>query len=216
MCSRGLRQERTTTFRSPSSCPYFWPGSRACCGAAHGSRVRIKRQAERRAGTTKGSAGRASDEEVFSFDGKTIDFGNLELRTKESTIQLTLMEAKLLRHLIRSKGRTVSRKSILEDVWGLREDTDTRAIDNFIVRLRRYIEEDPAEAATSADGARSRISIRRLASIPLHAQPPERPSRRSTGVTTLERLQAAAVDTERPSGKIDGARNTWDTRGAPP
>ncbi|MDR3720742.1 MAG: response regulator transcription factor [Candidatus Acidoferrales bacterium] len=97
------------------------------------------------ASTTKGSAGRASDEEVFSFDGKTIDFGNLELRTKESTIQLTLMEAKLLRHLIRSKGRTVSRKSILEDVWGLREDTDTRAIDNFIVRLRRYIEEDPAE-----------------------------------------------------------------------
>ncbi|MGA8011440.1 MAG: response regulator transcription factor [Candidatus Acidiferrales bacterium] len=96
-------------------------------------------------GTTKGSTGRASDEEVFSFDGKTIDFGNLELRTKESTIQLTLMEAKLLRHLIRSKGRTVSRKSILEDVWGLREDTDTRAIDNFIVRLRRYIEEDPAE-----------------------------------------------------------------------
>ncbi len=107
--------------------------------------MRIERQAERRAGTTKGSAGRASDEEVFSFDGKTIDFGNLELRTKESTIQLTLMEAKLLRHLIRSKGRTVSRKSILEDVWGLREDTDTRAIDNFIVRLRRYIEEDPAE-----------------------------------------------------------------------
>ena len=91
------------------------------------------------------SSGRASDEEVFSFDGRTIDFGTLELRTKDSTIQLTLMEAKLLRHLIRSKGRTVSRKSILEDVWGLREDTDTRAIDNFIVRLRRYIEEDPSE-----------------------------------------------------------------------
>jgi DNA-binding response OmpR family regulator len=55
------------------------------------------------------------------------------------------MEAKLLRHLIRSVGRTVSRKSILEDVWGLNEDTDTRAIDNFIVRLRRYIEENPSE-----------------------------------------------------------------------
>ena len=55
------------------------------------------------------------------------------------------MEAKLLRQLIRSEGRTVSRKSILEDVWGLREDTDTRAIDNFIVRLRRYIEDDPAK-----------------------------------------------------------------------
>jgi DNA-binding response OmpR family regulator len=95
------------------------------------------------------AAGKASaetaDEEVYSFGGKTIDFGTLELRTKNNTIQLTLMEAKLLRHLIRSKGRTVSRKSILEDVWGLREDTDTRAIDNFIVRLRRYIEENPSK-----------------------------------------------------------------------
>jgi DNA-binding response OmpR family regulator len=85
------------------------------------------------------------DSEVFSFNGKTIDFGTLELRVNDTTIQLTLMEAKLLRHLIRSKGRTVSRKSILEDVWGLHEDTDTRAIDNFIVRLRRYIEQDPSK-----------------------------------------------------------------------
>jgi DNA-binding response OmpR family regulator len=101
---------------------------------------------EGRAGAGKGGASsEAADEDVYSFDGKTIDFGTLELRTKDSTIQLTLMEAKLLRHLIRSKGRTVSRKSILEDVWGLREDTDTRAIDNFVVRLRRYVEEDPAK-----------------------------------------------------------------------
>jgi DNA-binding response OmpR family regulator len=55
------------------------------------------------------------------------------------------MEAKLLRHLIHANGRTVTRKSILEDVWGLREDTDTRAIDNFIVRLRRYLEENPSK-----------------------------------------------------------------------
>jgi DNA-binding response OmpR family regulator len=87
----------------------------------------------------------AVDSEVFSVNGKTIDFGTLELRVNGVTIQLTLMEAKLLRHLIRSKGRTVSRKSILEDVWGLHEDTDTRAIDNFIVRLRRYIEKDPSK-----------------------------------------------------------------------
>jgi DNA-binding response OmpR family regulator len=82
---------------------------------------------------------------VYSFNGKTIDFGNLELRTGTTTIQLTLMEAKLLRHLIHNNGKNVSRKSILEDVWGLREDTDTRAIDNFIVRLRRYLEDDPAK-----------------------------------------------------------------------
>jgi two-component system, OmpR family, alkaline phosphatase synthesis response regulator PhoP len=82
--------------------------------------------------------------DVFSFRGKTIDFGILELSTNRGKIQLTLMEADLLRHLIRSKGRVVSRKSILEEVWGLKEDTDTRAIDNFVVRLRRYIEDDPA------------------------------------------------------------------------
>ena len=81
---------------------------------------------------------------AFSFDGRTIDFGALELRSGESTIHLTLMETELLRHLVRNDGRIVSRKQILEEVWGLREDTDTRAIDNFVVRLRRYIEEDPA------------------------------------------------------------------------
>jgi len=91
------------------------------------------------------NGGNANESDVYAFDGKTIDFGALELRTNDSMIQLTLMEAKLLRHLIRSKGRTVSRKSILEDVWGLHEDTDTRAIDNFIVRLRRYLEEDPSK-----------------------------------------------------------------------
>lgn len=85
------------------------------------------------------------NEEIFRLDGKTIDFGSLELRAKDNTIHLTLMEAKLLRHLIQNQGRTVSRSSILEDVWGLDEDTDTRAIDNFIVRLRRYLEENPSK-----------------------------------------------------------------------
>jgi len=82
---------------------------------------------------------------TFAFDGKIIDFSTLELRLKKETIQLTVMEAELLRHLVRNEGKVVSRKSILEDVWSLREDTDTRAIDNFIVRLRRYIEDLPSK-----------------------------------------------------------------------
>ena len=86
-----------------------------------------------------------SDYGTFTFSGKTIDFGELELRSLGNTIHLTLMEAQLLRHLIRNNGRVVSRGSLLQDVWGLREDTDTRAIDNFIVRLRRYIEDDPSQ-----------------------------------------------------------------------
>jgi two-component system alkaline phosphatase synthesis response regulator PhoP len=93
--------------------------------------------------TTSGVQEYAKD--VFVFDGKTIDFGALELVTPDRTIRLTLMETELLRYLIARSGLVVSRKSILEEVWNLRVDTDTRAIDNFIVRLRRYIEDDPAK-----------------------------------------------------------------------
>jgi len=79
----------------------------------------------------------------YTFRGKTIDFEQLEVRTGESRMQLTMMEAALLRYLIQHEGTPVSRDAILEAVWGLRDDTETRAIDNFIVRLRRYIEDDP-------------------------------------------------------------------------
>ena len=81
---------------------------------------------------------------TFEFGSKTIDFEALELRSGAQTVHLTLMEADLLRYLIKHDGRIVSRSAILEDVWGLREDTDTRAIDNFIVRLRKYIEDEPS------------------------------------------------------------------------
>jgi DNA-binding response OmpR family regulator len=80
----------------------------------------------------------------YVFAGRTIDFDGLELRVGEQAFPLTLMEANLLRYLVAHEGRVVSRKAMLEDVWSLREDTDTRAIDNFIVRLRRYIEHDPS------------------------------------------------------------------------
>ncbi|MBD0369730.1 MAG: response regulator transcription factor [Pyrinomonadaceae bacterium] len=84
-------------------------------------------------------------DELFVFNGRTIDFGALELRTSEQTVRLTLMEAEVLRYLLRHEGRVVPRKALLEDVWGLHEDTDTRAIDNFIVRLRKYLEDEPTK-----------------------------------------------------------------------
>lgn len=80
---------------------------------------------------------------IFTINGRTINFETLELQNESETIHLTLMEAKLLRFLVENAGKPVSRKTILEDVWDLREDTDTRAIDNFIVRLRRYLENEP-------------------------------------------------------------------------
>ena len=81
---------------------------------------------------------------VVDVGNKRIDFDALELRSGEQTVQLTLMEAELLRYLIDHEGKIVSRSAILEEVWGLREDTDTRAIDNFIVRLRKYLEDEPS------------------------------------------------------------------------
>ncbi len=111
----------------------------------------LRRSQWMRAGQPAGNAAAASDPGgvtdfgTLSFSGKTIDFGTLELRTADNVVHLTLMESELLRHLVRNDGRVVSRKQILEEVWGLHEDTDTRAIDNFMVRLRRYIEDDPAQ-----------------------------------------------------------------------
>jgi len=72
-----------------------------------------------------------------------VNFDLLELTVGDQVYPLTLMEANLLRFFIRYECKSVSRKSMLEEVWGLKEDTDTRPIDNFVVRLRRYIEEDP-------------------------------------------------------------------------
>lgn len=83
--------------------------------------------------------------DVFEFNGRVIDFDNLTLSVGSRQMQLTLMEANLLRYLIAREGQVASRQKLLEEVWGVREDTDTRAIDNFIVRLRRYIEEDPVK-----------------------------------------------------------------------
>ncbi len=91
------------------------------------------------------SASAIQSDEVFNFDGKTLDFGALELRVAGRVVRLTLMETELFRYLVKHAGRVVSRKAMLEEVWGLHEDTDTRAIDNFIVRLRKHIEAEPSK-----------------------------------------------------------------------
>lgn len=80
----------------------------------------------------------------FEFAGRCVDFEALELTAPEKQIHLTLMEADFLRYLVRNQGRIISRKELLEQVWRVHEDTDTRAIDNFVVRVRRYIEDEPA------------------------------------------------------------------------
>jgi DNA-binding response OmpR family regulator len=86
---------------------------------------------------------RAVSKDTFVFGNKSVDFNRGELRVGDQVFPLTVMEASVLRYLMQHEGQHVSRKALLSEVWGLHEDTDTRAIDNFIVRLRRYIEDDP-------------------------------------------------------------------------
>jgi DNA-binding response OmpR family regulator len=85
----------------------------------------------------------AKDE--YSFGETSVQFDLLELRSRGEVFRLTLMEANVLRYLIQHENEPVSRKTMLDEVWGLHEDTDTRPIDNFIMRLRRYIEADPQQ-----------------------------------------------------------------------
>jgi DNA-binding response OmpR family regulator len=101
---------------------------------------------ERGAGQVQAkSAVRGADSpDTFRFGDKVVDFQNLLLHAGKEIVQLTLMESELLRYLVQNAGHPVSRKAILENVWDLQEDTDTRAIDNFIVRLRKYIEDEPS------------------------------------------------------------------------
>jgi DNA-binding response OmpR family regulator len=86
----------------------------------------------------------ADPADLYTFCGKAVDFASQQLRVGGRVLPLTLMETNLLRYLIRNEGRAVSRKAMLQQVWEVHEDTDTRAIDNFIVRLRKYIEDEPS------------------------------------------------------------------------
>lgn len=87
----------------------------------------------------------AASEDLCVLGDRAIHFDKLEIHTPEKLIRLTVMEADLLRYLVERAGKIVSRKEILENVWRVHEDTDTRAIDNFIVRLRRYLEPDASK-----------------------------------------------------------------------
>ncbi len=107
-------------------------------------RTMLRRASWTRPGTSAPPPPKPS-EDRYTFRERAIHFDTLELMAPHRTTHLTLMEADLLRHLILHEGQIVSRKDILEQVWRVHEDTDTRAIDNFIVRLRRYIEDDPGE-----------------------------------------------------------------------
>ena len=103
--------------------------------------VRVKGLLRRR--RWDGASGEESPRE-FRFGEVTVRFDRFEVETHRGVIALTTREMGLLRALIARDGEAVTRGELLEEVWGLRPDTQTRVIDSFIVRLRRYIETDPS------------------------------------------------------------------------
>jgi two-component system alkaline phosphatase synthesis response regulator PhoP len=83
------------------------------------------------------------EQEIFRFDGNEVNFLTYEAKTEGRTVRLTEKECMLMKLLVERRNQVVSREEILERVWGYRFSTSSRTIDNFIVRLRRYFEEDP-------------------------------------------------------------------------
>ncbi|RKX83906.1 MAG: DNA-binding response regulator [Spirochaetes bacterium] len=80
---------------------------------------------------------------IFRFGDIIVNFDTLECKTLKGEVKLTVQEALLLRFFIENRGRLLSRKEILRDVWGIQSEVETRTVDNFVARLRKYFEKDP-------------------------------------------------------------------------
>ena len=91
----------------------------------------------RRRDWTRGATG-----DAVRVGSALVDFANFELRKGQALVRLTLLEAMLLKLLVERRGQVVTKAEILEKVWNLNPDTETRAVDNFVMRLRRHLEED--------------------------------------------------------------------------
>src|SRR5690242_7046610 len=144
LTARGRPEDVLKGFESGADDYLPKPFNLAILIARIASLLRRKNWLNPRAAETEPDVAASPVPEIFRFDDKVVHFQNLQLRVGKQVVPLTMMESDLFRCLIQNSGRPVSRKQILQEVWNLHEDTDTRAIDNFIVRLRRYIEPEPS------------------------------------------------------------------------
>lgn len=90
------------------------------------------------------TAARSEQQEVREFAGVKINFERFQLSAKGQSHDLTTMEVQLLRYFLANEGKVLSRQQILDDVWGSDSNVTTRTIDNFVLRLRKLIEPNPA------------------------------------------------------------------------
>jgi DNA-binding response OmpR family regulator len=87
---------------------------------------------------------RAQDNDLFSFNGVSIDFAKMELTRKGQDIPMTAQEFKILKFFSQNPGRVISRSQLLNEVWGYENYPSTRTVDNHIWKLRLKLEDDPA------------------------------------------------------------------------
>jgi DNA-binding response OmpR family regulator len=83
------------------------------------------------------------DQEVFQFGDMWINFASGKAKGCSGEFYLTAKEALLMKLLVKNKGNIVTREELLEKVWGYDPQTETRTVDNFIARLRKYFEKKP-------------------------------------------------------------------------
>ena len=83
--------------------------------------------------------------QIISFGSNRVDLNNHQAETTNGQQQLTELEVKMLQLFFNNAGKLLSRGVLLQSVWGMQPDTETRTLDNFIVRLRKYFERDPAK-----------------------------------------------------------------------
>jgi DNA-binding response OmpR family regulator len=87
----------------------------------------------------------STSQRTYSFGNNKINFKDLTAQNKQENINLTQHEAMLMKYLIDKKGNVVSRKELLEKVWDINPEVETRTVDNFIARLRKYFEPNPSK-----------------------------------------------------------------------
>lgn len=93
------------------------------------------------------AAANGKTSEIYEFGRVKVNFDTYEATVGETELRLTPIEMNLLKYFIENEGRVISRAELLERVWRQPNIENTRTVDNFVMRLRKYFEEDPATPA---------------------------------------------------------------------
>ena len=85
-----------------------------------------------------------NETEVYSFSNVTLDFKKFLASVENKEIELTSKEFAIMKYFIEHEGEVVHRHDLLDKVWGYTVTPSTRTVDNYILGLRKKLEEDPS------------------------------------------------------------------------